>query len=116
MATLEVVRVDGAIIGDPAPYHLPLASPSERSYSILVNTLSINKHPILDGSTIPFTSLSSSTKVWNIQGRVTAKVNIHQYGNQRRSRKVFGFDLVNASHDEIQYLHSMNWQSLCMTK
>ena len=44
---------------------------------------------------------SSSTKVWNIQGRVIAKTKLHEYGNQWGSGKIFGFDIVNASHDEI---------------
>ena len=104
MLALEVVAVDATIIGDPTPYHLPLASPFESSCSIPVNTSSINQHPSLAGMTIPFTSLSSSTKVWNIQGRVIAKENIHEYGNQRGSGKVFGFYLVNTSHDEIHIL------------
>ena len=59
------------------------------------------KGPGFAGSTIPFMSLSYSSKVWNIQGQVTAKTNIHEYGNQQGSGKVFGFELVNASHDEI---------------
>ena len=93
--------MDAEIIGDHAPYHLPVASPSQSSCFVPLNTSSINQNPSLAGSTIPFTSLSSSTKVWNIQGRVTAKTNIHEYGNQRGSIKVFGFDLVDASHNEI---------------
>ena len=82
MIALDVVRVDAKIIGDPAPYHLPIDSPSQSSCSIILNTSSINQNLGLAGSTIPFTSLSSSTKVWNIQGRVIAKTNIHEYGNQ----------------------------------
>ena len=52
-------------------------------------------------STIPFTSLSYSSKVCTIQDQFIGKKNIHEYGNQRGFRKVFGFDLVNASHNEI---------------
>ena len=36
-----------------------------------------------------------------IQGQVMFKKNIHEYRNQRGSGKVFGFDLVNDSHDEM---------------
>ena len=93
--------MDAAIIGDPAPYHLPVPSPSQSYSSAPVNPSSIDENDALAKSTIPFTSLSSSSKVWNIQGRVIAKTNIHEYGNQRGYGKVFGFDLVNASHDEI---------------
>ena len=57
MVALEVVRVDAAIIGDHAPYHLPIASPSESSCSVPVNTSSINQNPSLDGSTIPLLAL-----------------------------------------------------------
>ena len=101
LIALEVVRVNAEIIGDLALYHLPVAFAFQNSCSIPLNTSSINQNPGLYGSTIPFTSLSSSTKVWNIQGRVTTKTNIHEYGNQRGSGKVFGFDLVDASHNEI---------------
>ena len=93
--------MDVEIIGDLTPYQLPVATPSQSSCSVPLNTSSINQNPGLVGLTIPFRSHSSSTKVWNIQGRVTAKTNIHEYGNQRGSGKVFGFYLVNASHDEI---------------
>ena len=108
--------MDAPIIGDPAPYHLTVPSPSKSSSSVIVNASSINKNIGLAGSTIPFTSLSSSIKVLNIQGRVTAKTNIHEYGNQRGSGKVFGFDLVNASHNEI-HISSFNELALSfMTK
>ena len=93
--------MDATIIGDIVPYHLPIASPSQSSSSVVVNPSSINENHGFIGLTIPFTSLSSPSKVWNIQGRVTTKTNIHEYGNQRGSRKVFGFGLFNASHDEI---------------
>ena len=63
LVALEVVRVDAAIIRDHAHYHLHVASPSESSGYVPMNTSSINKNPSLAGSTIPFTSLSSSTKV-----------------------------------------------------
>ena len=110
---LEVVTVDAPIIGDPSSYHLVVASPSQISSSVpennllqtctpsLVNPTSINENHVFLGSTIPFTSLASSSKIWSIQGRVIAKTNIHEYGNQWGSGKVFGFYLVNASHDEI---------------
>ena len=67
----------------------------------------------MDASTIPFTSLSSSSKVWNIQGRITAKTNIHEYGNQRGFGKVFVFDLVNASHEEI-HISAFNEMALSL--
>ena len=105
--------MDASVIGDPSSYHLVVASPSHSSSSVpknnllqtctpsLVNPTSINENPTFPTSTIPFTSLASSRKIWSIQGRVIAKTNIHEYGNQRGSEKVFGFDLVNASNDEI---------------
>ena len=93
--------MDVEIIGDLTPYHLPVASPSQSSCYVPINTSSINQNPSLARSTIPFISLSSSTKVWNIQGRVTAKTNTREYGNKRGSGKVFGFDLVKDSHNEI---------------
>ena len=101
MVALEVVTVDATIIVDPAPYDLHVPSPLESRCSIPVNTSSINENLALHASTIPFMSLSSSSKVWNIQCRVIAKTNIHEYGNQRGSAKVFGFELVNSSHNEI---------------
>ena len=93
--------MDAKIIGDPTPYHLPVASPSQSSCSVPLNTSSINENPTLPASTIPFTSLSYARKVQDIQGRVIYKTNIHEYGNQWGYGKVFVFDLVNASHDEI---------------
>ena len=93
--------MDAVIIGDPAPYHLPVPSPLQSRSFVPFNPSSIIENPALAALTIPFTSLFSSSKVWNIQGRVIAKTNIHEYGNQRGSGKVFGLDLVNASHDEI---------------
>ena len=101
MLALKVVTMDATIIGDSAPYHLLVPSPLQSSSFVPVNPNSINKNPGLAASTIPFTSFSSSSKVWNNQGQVIPKTNIHEYGNQRGSGKVFGFDLVNASHDEI---------------
>ena len=82
LLALEVVIVDATIIGDPAPYHLPVPSRSQNSSSVPFNPISINENPGLATSTIPFTSLYSSSKVWKIQGRVTAKTNMHEYGNQ----------------------------------
>ena len=82
MLALELVIVDVGIIGYPASYHLVVASPSHSSSSIAVNPTSINENPTFHASTIPFTSLSSSSKIWTIQGRVIAKTNIHEYGNQ----------------------------------
>ena len=93
--------MDATIIGDLAPYHLPVPSPSQSCSSVPVNPSSVDDNPALAASTIPFTSLTCSRKVWNIQGRVIAKTKLHEYGNQRGSGKIFGFDIVNASHDEI---------------
>ena len=93
--------MDAAVIRDPAPYHLLVPSPSQSCSFILVNPSSVDDNPTLAASTIPFTSLTYSSKVWNIQGRVIAKTKLHEYGNQRGSGKIFGFDIVNASHDEI---------------
>ena len=45
MLGLEVVTVDAASIGDPAPYHLPIASPLQSSSSVAVNPSSINENP-----------------------------------------------------------------------
>ena len=66
-----------------------------------MNPSSVDEYPTLAASTIPFTSLSSSNKVWKIQGRVIAKTKTHEYENQQGSGKIFGFDIVDASHDEI---------------
>ena len=105
--------MDAPIIGDPSSYHLVVASPSQSSSYVLENNLiqtctpslmnptSINENHSFPASTIPFTSLSYSSKVWTIQGQVISKTNIHEYGNQRGSAKVFIFDLVSAPHDEI---------------
>ena len=41
------------------------------------------------------------------------KTNIHEYRNQRGSRKVFGFDLVDASHDEI-HIYGFNELTLSL--
>ena len=105
MLALEVVTVDATIIGDPAPYHLPVPVP--------VNPSSVDENPALAASTIPFTSLTYSSKVWNIQGRVIAKTKLHEYGNQRGSRKIFGFDIVNSSHDEI-HISALNELALSL--
>ena len=113
LLALKVVTLDATIIGDPTPYHLPVPSPSESSSFVPVNASSINENPGFARSTIPFTSLSYSSKVWNIQGRVTANANIHEYGNQRGFGKVFGFDLVNASHDEI-HISALNELALSL--
>ena len=94
--------MDATILGDPAPYHLLVPSPSQSCSSIPVNPSSVDDKPTLVASTIPFTSLTYSTKVWNIQGQVIAKTKLHEYGNQWGSRKIFGFDIVNASQDEIR--------------
>ena len=93
--------MDAIFIGDPAPYHLPVASPSQISSTVVVNPTSINENPTLLASTIPFTSLYSSSKIWSIQGQVISNTNNHEYRIQQGPGKVFGFDLVNASHDEI---------------
>ena len=93
--------MDATIIKDPIHYHLTVPSPLQIFSFVLVNPSSLHENPSFPTSTIPFTSLSSSDKVWNIQGRVIAKTKIHEYGNQQGSRKIFGFDIVNASHDEI---------------
>ena len=44
--------MDAEIIGDPAPYHLYLAYPSQSSCFVPLNTRSINQNPSLAGSTI----------------------------------------------------------------
>ena len=87
MLVLKVVTVDAAIIGDPTPYHLPASSPSQSYSSTPVNPTLVDENPTLFSSTIPFTSLSCSSKVWSIQGRVIAKTKLHEYGNQRVSGK-----------------------------
>ena len=63
MLALEVVTMDAATIGNPAPYHLPVHSPLQSCSSILVNPSSVDENPALAAATIPFTSLTSSTKV-----------------------------------------------------
>ena len=68
LVALEVVTVDATIIGDPAPYHLPVPYPPKSRSFVLVNTNSINENPSFARSTVPFTSLSSYSKFWNIEG------------------------------------------------
>ena len=101
LLALEVVRVDATIIRYPAPYHLPIPSPSQSCSSVPVNPSSVDDNPALATTTIPFITLTCSGKVWNIQCRVISKTKLHEYGNQRGSGKIIGFDIVNASHDEI---------------
>ena len=113
LLALEFVTMDTPIIGEASSYHLATEIPSQSSSSLidtnllepctpsLANPTSINGNTSLIAMTIPFTSLTSSNKSWSIQGRFIAKTNIHEYSNKLDLGKVFGFDLVNASHDEI---------------
>ena len=50
---------------------------------------------------IPFKALNPNYKKWCIQGRVLAKTPIHEYTNQRGPGKLFGFDLIDCSGEEI---------------
>ena len=50
---------------------------------------------------IPFTALNPNHKKWSIQGRVIAKTRIHEYTNQKGPGKLFGFDLLDCSAEEI---------------
>ena len=52
-------------------------------------------------ATIPFITLNPNHKKWSIQGHVIAKTNIHNYTNQKDLEKLFGFDLLDCSGEEI---------------
>ena len=50
---------------------------------------------------IPFKALNPNYKKWSIQGRVFVKKTIHEYTNQWGPEKLFGFDLLDCSREEI---------------
>ena len=53
------------------------------------------------------TTLNPNHKEWSIQGLVIAKTNIHEYTNQKGLGKLFGFDLLDCSGEEI-HVYSFN--------
>ena len=58
--------MDATIIGDPAPYHFHVPSPSESSSSVLVNTRLINENPHFVVLTMPFdTMYTIPISIWS---------------------------------------------------
>ena len=110
---LELIHNKFSLIGSPLPLllppglGLPPASSTSQSLgltqeSLLLFSSQTSTPPVsMPPATIPFTTLNPNHKKWSIQGRVVAKTNIHEYTNRKGPWKLFGFDLLDCSGEEI---------------
>ena len=116
MLALEVVTMDATIIGDPAHYHLHVASPLQSISSVVVN-------PSLINETLPcLHQLSHSHHSPLLAKFGTFKVELlprQTYMNMETNEgleKCLDLTLLILHMMKYIYLHSMNWHFLCMTK
>ena len=112
MLTLEVLHRKLDLIGSPLPLVLPtifgLPTSSSNSQTIGL-TQEIDNHSCQTSTTpismptivIPFKALNPNYKKWSILDHIVLKTNIHEYTNQRGLVKLFDFDLLDCSGEEI---------------
>ena len=109
---LELVHRKLSLVGSPVPLLLPTSfgipigsSTSQSSHPIEesdVHSSQASDTPIpIPTTVIPFKALNPNYKKWCIQGCVLAKTPIHEYTNQRGPGKLFGFELIDCSGEEI---------------
>ena len=90
----------------PTSFGIPIGSSTSQSSRLTeesdVHSSQASNTPIsMPTIVIPFKSLNPNYKKWSIQGRVLSKTPIHEYTNQHGLGKLFGFDLLDCSREEI---------------
>lgn len=115
---LEVVHRKLALVGSPVPlllptsFGIPIGSSTSQTSRItkesdVYSSQALDTPIPMPTTVIPFKALNSNYKKWSVQGCVLAKTPIHEYTNQCRLGKLFGFDLLDCCGEEI-YVSAFN--------
>ena len=116
MLVLEVVTVDAAIIGDPAPYQLHVPSPLQSCSYVPVNPSSVDEKSALLHQLFHSHHSRILAKFGTFKVELLPRQNYMNMEYNAGMETYLDLTLLMLHMMKYIYMHSMNWHSLCMTK